>query len=113
MVPDDREQVTFRLDPRSRTIALVAVRALPALALVGDAWGGGVGWLPWPLLLIGLLSSLILSRKDRASTLTPAPCSPPWHAPRTHGSVGRTPVTYRGALQPYAGHASPPPPSTA
>src|SRR3546814_13536124 len=56
MVPDDREQVTFRLAPRSRTIALVAVGALAALVLVGDAWGVGVGWSHWPLLIIGLIA---------------------------------------------------------
>src|SRR3546814_1332731 len=96
MVPDDREQVTFRLDPRSRTIALVAVGALAALALVGDAWGGGVGWFPWPLLIIGLIAWLILSRKDRAATPPPAPYSSPWHGASAQGSVGSTTYAARG-----------------
>ena len=44
----------MHLDERSRTIALVALGVVAALALVGDSWGGC--WFPWPLAIIGLIA---------------------------------------------------------
>lgn len=60
---DDGSRATLDLDNRSRSVALVGVCVLAALALIGDAWGPG--WFPWPLILVGLIVWLVLTRKDR------------------------------------------------
>ena len=44
------------LDDRSRTLALLGVGVLAALALLGDSWGGF--WFPWPLAVIALVALL-------------------------------------------------------
>ena len=66
LVPEeDRERAPVHLDERSRTIALVALGVIAALALVGDSWGAF--WFPWPLAIIGLIAFVWLSRsRDRA-----------------------------------------------
>ncbi len=66
LVPeDDRERAAVHLDERSRTIALIALGVIAALALVGDSWGAF--WFPWPLAIIGLIAFVWLSRsRDRA-----------------------------------------------
>lgn len=60
---DDGTRATLDLDQRSRSVALVGVGVLAALALVGDAWGPG--WFPWPLILVGLIVWLVLTRRER------------------------------------------------
>lgn len=61
LLPEDgQDRATLHLDERSRTVALVAVTVLAALALVGDSWGAG--WFPWPLAIIGLIAFVWLSR---------------------------------------------------
>ena len=66
LVPEeDRARAPVHLDERSRTIALVALGVIAALALVGDSWGAY--WFPWPLAIIGLIAFIWLSRsRDRA-----------------------------------------------
>lgn len=66
LVPEeDRERAPLHLDERSRTIALVALGVIAALALIGDSWGAY--WFPWPLAIIGLIAFVWLSRsRDRA-----------------------------------------------
>ncbi|MEJ7795831.1 MAG: hypothetical protein WKF50_09780, partial [Nocardioides sp.] len=62
---EDRERAPVHLDERSRTIALIALGVIAALALVGDSWGAY--WFPWPLAIIGLIVFVWLSRsRDRA-----------------------------------------------
>ena len=51
MPEDGRDRATVHLDERSRTVALVALGVIAALALVGDSWGAF--WFPWPLAIIG------------------------------------------------------------
>ena len=68
VVPDDTGQrATLNLDARSRTVALVGVGILAALALIGDLLGDqwGPGWFPWPLFILGLIVWVFLTRKDR------------------------------------------------
>lgn len=65
------------LDDRSRTVALVLVGVLAGLALVGD-WAGAY-WLPWPLLVIALLVTWVLTRSPRDGT--------PGSDPRRRGPV--------------------------
>lgn len=61
LVPeDDGTEATITLDERNRTVALVIVGGLAALALVGDSWGF-IGF-PWPIAIIGLIALYVLSR---------------------------------------------------
>jgi phage shock protein PspC (stress-responsive transcriptional regulator) len=62
---DDEDKATLDLDPRSRNVALIAVGALAVLATVGDVFGGGDFWLPFPLLIVGAITWWLLSRRDR------------------------------------------------
>mgnify|MGYP003499858779 CR=1 FL=1 len=48
---------------RSRTVALVALGVLAALALVGDSWGAF--WFPWPLAIIGVSLYLVMVLIER------------------------------------------------
>ena len=67
LVPEDgEERAPINLDEKARTVALVFVGALAAVALLGDSWGGqhwGGGWFPWPLALLGLLVWLVVGRR--------------------------------------------------
>ena len=66
LVPEEgRERAPVHLDERSRTVALVALGVIAALALVGDSWGAY--WFPWPLAIIGLIAFVWLSRSRRSS----------------------------------------------
>ncbi len=84
LVPEeDRERAPVNLDERSRTIALVALGVIAALALVGDSWGGG--WFPWPLAIIGLIVFVWLNRsrdrRPRRPRPTPLPTRTPCRTP--------------------------------
>ena len=64
LVPeDDSDRASVHLDERSRTVALVALGVIAALALVGDSWGAF--WFPWPLAIIGVIAFVWLSRSGR------------------------------------------------
>ncbi|WP_167305847.1 PspC domain-containing protein [Nocardioides euryhalodurans] len=65
LVPEEgRERAAVHLDERSRTVALVALAVIAALALVGDSWGAY--WFPWPLAILGLIVFVWLSRSNRS-----------------------------------------------
>lgn len=68
-VPADNEpEATIELEPRTRTAVLIGVGLLAALATVGDLAGGNAFdgfWFPLPLIVIGLLAYLVLTRRDR------------------------------------------------
>ena len=76
LVPEeDRERAPVHLDERSRTVALIALGVIAALALVGDSWGAY--WFPWPLAIIGLIAFVWLSRsRDRAEQRSALPGTP-------------------------------------
>ena len=54
LVPEEgRPSAPLDLDDRSRSVALIIVGVIAALALLGDSWGGF--WFPWPLAVIALV----------------------------------------------------------
>ncbi len=72
LVPeDDSDRAAVHLDERSRTVALVALGVIAALALVGDSWGAF--WFPWPLAIIGVIAFVWLSRSGGRDRSTPEP----------------------------------------
>ena len=90
LVPEDGDdKAPFNLDERSRTIALMIVGVLAAVALVGDSWGAF--WFPWPIAIVALIALWLLTRnnppKEAAPpyVATPAPAyyppQPPYAAP--------------------------------
>ncbi|WP_309649986.1 PspC domain-containing protein [Nocardioides sp.] len=86
LVPDEGTgDATVRLDERSRSVALIVVGALAALALLGDSLGG-FGF-PWPLAIIGLVVLLVVSNRGqesrRQARATPT-YAPPTYAPPTY-----------------------------
>ena len=83
LVPeDDSDRATVHLDERSRTVALVALGVIAALALVGDSWGAF--WFPWPLAIIGVIAFVWLSRSGRDA----APDSLEWEGADPAGPAG-------------------------
>ena len=74
LVPEEgQERAAVDLDDRSRTVALVALTVVAALALVGDSWGGGF-WFPWPLIVVASVVGLVwLAVGSRGRPVAPAP----------------------------------------
>ncbi len=104
LVPDEGLQdATIRLDERSRSVALVLVGVIAALALVGDSVGG---WgFPWPLVIIGVVVLLVMAaRGDRAPRPDPSYAAP---------ADGQAPAAAAPAAGPAAapyGYYTPPAP---
>lgn len=67
LVPEDNDQrAPFDLDPRTRGFVLIGVAAVAGLSIIGDATDNGPGvWFPLPLIVIGGLVWLVLSRRSR------------------------------------------------
>jgi len=84
LVPEDgSNEAPVQLDEKSRTVALIVLGVIAALALVGDSWGAY--WFPWPLAIIGLIAFVWLSRNGRGRGGTAgAPAGTPvgWVAPQ-------------------------------
>ncbi len=74
LVPEeDHERAAVDLDERSRTVALVALTVIAALALVGDSWGASF-WFPWPLIVVASVVGLVwLAVGSRGRPVTPEP----------------------------------------
>lgn len=74
------DSATVRLDDRSRSIALMIVGVLAALALVGDSFGG---WgPPWPLVVAGVVVLVVMTIAQREPKLHPLVRQPgPTYAP--------------------------------
>ena len=103
LVPEDgADQAPVNLDERSRSIALVAIAVIAALALVGDSWGAY--WFPWPLAIIGLIAFVWLSRSGRSHGRTPPPGTP-----GTREGEETTPAADDSAAPPY--YVAPPAPA--
>jgi phage shock protein PspC (stress-responsive transcriptional regulator) len=64
---DNGAKAKIDLDPRSRSVALLAVGALAVLATIGEVFGDGWGgfWFPFPVLIVGGIAWWFLSRRDR------------------------------------------------
>lgn len=85
-VPDeDTGRAHVRLDPRSRSVVLVVALGIAGLAVVGDT-AGGVG-VPWPLVVVGLLTVLVVVSRSGTSagasprTATEVDPTPQWQVP--------------------------------
>jgi len=109
LVPEeDHERAAVDLDERSRTVALVALTVIAALALVGDSWGASF-WFPWPLVVVALVVGLVWlavsgrsGRPVRPETeLDPETGEPlPPAAGWTGGPTTGSPTTYSSAPRP-------------
>ena len=81
LVPEEgHDSAPLGLDDRSRSIALILVGVLAALALLGDS--AGAFHFPWPLAVLALVVLLFLHRRDRSATL-PTPSGPSSGSPAT------------------------------
>ncbi|MBB6628850.1 PspC domain-containing protein [Nocardioides sp. KIGAM211] len=102
LVPEEgRPGSPLGLDERSRSVALVIVGAIAALALVGDSWGGD--WFPWPIAIVALVALLFLTRKDRRSPSGPATApAPEAYAATPSYAVPTTVPTTAPPTAPYA-----------
>ncbi|GAA4712556.1 PspC domain-containing protein [Nocardioides conyzicola] len=85
LVPGDNDQrAAINLDERTRSIVLVVVGGLAALALIGNSWGGAF-WFPWPLAVVALIALWLLTRNSSNPATPPvppgAPTYPPTYAP--------------------------------
>ena len=116
LVPEEgSDRAPFNLDERTRTVALVIVGAIAALALIGDSWGG-FSWFPWPLAVVALIALWLLTRNSSTRGSTPPAGPDPYAAPYTPAPASTYGPTYAptGApaqQNPYAGppHAPAPP----
>ena len=115
LVPDDEDNVVVDLDNRTRNIALVGVGVLAALLTVGDAFGGS-DWFPWPILIIGVIAWLLISRRDRrrerlerGGEWVAPPGTPAGTAPTGAGAGGTTePTRWAGGSSSMTGWAGAP-----
>ena len=75
LVPEEgRDRAAVSLDERSRSIALIIVGVLAALALLGDSLGRF--WFPWPVAIIAVVVLLLVTRRDNPSSRPPAGAAP-------------------------------------
>ncbi|MDI6911818.1 PspC domain-containing protein [Nocardioides sp.] len=83
LVPEDGAvRAPFNLDERSRSVALVIVGVIAALALIGDSWGAF--WFPWPLAIIALVVLWLLTRNNPPRPVPPVTPGPPPAQPTYH-----------------------------
>ncbi len=103
LVPEDGDaKAPFNLDERSRTIALMIVGVLAAVALIGDSWGAF--WFPWPVAIVALVALWLLTRNNPPKA-PPAPGVPP--ASYGAASYGAAPYVPPTQENPYAAAPSP------
>ncbi len=95
------------LDDRNRSVALVGVGVLAALAAVGD-WAGAF-WFPWPVVIVALLIAWFFTRRERGPQMYagPPPATQVMYAPPTNNPPAyppEYPPTYPPGYspQPYA-----------
>jgi phage shock protein PspC (stress-responsive transcriptional regulator) len=80
LVPEEETgDAKLRLDERSRSVALIIVGALAALAVIGDSMGD---WgFPWPLAILGVIALVIVSVRGDSRPRTPRTSAPGVTAP--------------------------------
>ncbi len=100
LVPEDGDaKAPFNLDERSRTVALVIVGVVAALALVGDSWGAF--WFPWPLAVVALVVFWLLTRNNPPkAAVPPAPAYPTDYSQTSPPAVTTQENPYAAAPQP-------------
>ncbi|CAI9415353.1 PspC domain-containing protein [Nocardioides sp. T2.26MG-1] len=109
LVPEDgAARAPFNLDERSRSVALVIVGVVAALALIGDSWGAF--WFPWPLAVVALVALWLLTRNNPPRPVPPVPWAPDPSAPVAPGFTA-APYAPPPSAQPTQPAYSPPPPS--
>jgi phage shock protein PspC (stress-responsive transcriptional regulator) len=103
LVPeDDTDDAVFDLDARTRNVALIGVGVLAALLTLGDVWGGP-GWFPWPLIVLGLIAWVLITRRERRRDRRAAQGS--WTPPPTG-------YHQRGTMSGWVGATDAPAPGT-
>ncbi|WP_243056779.1 PspC domain-containing protein [Nocardioides sp. SR21] len=86
LVPEDgSDRAPIHLDERTRSIVLVVVGGLAALAMIGDSWGGG--WFPWPLAVVALIALWLLTRNNPPSGAAPSAPAPGAEVPPTSSYI--------------------------
>lgn len=104
LVPEDGDdRAPFNLDDRSRSIALVIVGVVAALALVGDSWGAF--WFPWPVAIVALVALWLLTRNQQPA----APPAAPFGQPAPQGQPQPAAPSTDPASATYAHGVVPPP----
>lgn len=102
LVPEDgAERAPLNLDERTRSVALLIVGVVAALALIGDSWGAF--WFPWPVAVVALVALWLLTRNNPRPSATPAGPPPP---PMPEGPVP-APPTYHHPQQQYPPYVPP------
>lgn len=90
------DEATIRLDPRSRTVALVVVGAVAGLGLIGETFGGWGDWgFPWPLVVasVVVLAFLLLRGQHHVHpALRPDPPSGPTGPSARTGATASSPI---------------------
>jgi phage shock protein PspC (stress-responsive transcriptional regulator) len=99
LVPEDGDdKAPFNLDERSRTIALMIVGVLAAVALIGDSWGAF--WFPWPVAIVALVALWLLTRNNPPKAAVP---------PAPYGAAPYVPPAAPAQENPYAAAPQPGP----
>jgi phage shock protein PspC (stress-responsive transcriptional regulator) len=114
LVPEDgAERAPLHLDERTRSVALIIVGVIAALALIGDSWGAF--WFPWPVAIVALVALWILTRNNDRPTQAPTaqpyaqPFAPPYAPPAAQPGVPQPPTQQPYVQQPPAPPAYLPP----
>jgi phage shock protein PspC (stress-responsive transcriptional regulator) len=116
LVPEDGDdKAPFNLDERTRTVALMIVGAVAALALIGDSWGAF--WFPWPVAIVALIALWLLTRNNppAAPPVPPVPYDQTYAAPTYAPAAPAQDNPYAAAAAPGPGYPAqyPPPPYVA
>lgn len=108
LVPEDgAEKAAIHLDEKSRSIVLIVIGGLAALAMIGDSWGGG--WFPWPLAVVALVALWLLSRNSPPSGAVPpqAPYEPTATAPYAPTPPPPPTGAYTEPIRPFDSYVRP------
>lgn len=75
-VPEEgANEAPIATNATTRNAILAVAAVIAALLLLGDSWGGGVGF-PWPLAILALVVALILMNRDKPMSTTNPPNQP-------------------------------------